>query len=188
MNLLIHFLIELKYVAVFIGTFIEGPAVGLLSGLFARTGYFSLPIVYVVHVIADFSADLFYYSLGYFGGHRAVPKIAKFLKISISEEIKDEHQFHQHGRKILLVGKITHVVGFPILIAAGVSRYPISKFVIFDLIATVIKSAGIIALGYFFGNYWSTINNVFSDMTLAGVIIILIPVIYFVFRRRKKDR
>ena len=177
---------ELRYIAVFIGTFVEGPAIGLLAGVFAKIGYFSLPVVYAVHVIADLSADLFYYSIGYFGGHRALPKIVKLLKISEEETEKSAQTFNKHGRKILIAGKITHVVGFPILIGAGLSHYPISKFIIFDFIATIIKSGILIGLGYFFGNYWEKINNVFSDVALAGILIIAAPIIYFVFRKRKK--
>jgi len=181
-----NFLIELRYVAIFIGTFVEGPTVGLLAGVFAKLGYLSLVTAYVVHVLADLSSDFFFYSLGYFGGHKALPKIAKFLRFSIEETNKAERVFHNNGKKFIIIGKITHVVGFPILIAAGLVRYPFLKFALFDLIATIIKSAGLLALGYFFGNFWDQINNVFLDVTLAGVIIIILPIIYFVIRRRKK--
>ena len=180
------FLIELRYVAIFIGTFIEGPTVGLLAGVFAKLGYLSLITAYIVHVIADLSADFFFYSVGYFGGRRALPKVAKFLRFSVEETNKAERIFHQNGKKFIVIGKITHVVGFPILIAAGLARYPFFRFAIFDLIATIIKSAGLLALGYFFGNFWEKINNVFLDVTLAGVFIIILPCIYFVIRRRKK--
>jgi membrane protein DedA with SNARE-associated domain len=181
-----NFLIELRYVAIFIGTFIEGPTVGLLAGVFSKLGYLSLVTAYIVHVLGDLSADFFFYSVGYFGGRKALPKVAKFLQFSVEETEKAEHIFHRNGKKFIVIGKITHVVGFPILIAAGIARYPFFKFALFDLIATIIKSAGLLALGYFFGNFWQKINNVFLDVTLASILIIILPFIYFVFRRRKK--
>ena len=181
-----NFLIELRYVAIFIGTFVEGPTVGLLAGVFAKLGYLSFVTAYIVHVLADMSSDFFFYSLGYFGGRKALPKIAKFLQFSVEETNKAERVFNKNGKKFIIIGKITHVVGFPILIAAGLVKYPFAKFATFDLIATLMKSAGLLALGYFFGHLWDKINNVFLDVTLAGVFIIILPFIYFVFRRRKK--
>ena len=183
---IINHLVELKYLAVFIGTFLEGPTIGLLVGVFAKLGYFTLPLGYLVHVLGDLSADFFYYSVGYFGGHRALPKVARCLKFSVEETDKMEHLFRRNGKKFIVIGKITHVVGFPILIAAGLARYPFWKFVVFDLFATLIKSGILLALGYFFGNFWEKINTVFLDISLAGIIVIVIPFVYFVFRRCKK--
>jgi membrane-associated protein len=181
-----QFLIELKYLAVFLGTFVEGPTVGLLAGVFAKIGYFSLVTVYLVHVLADLSADFFFYAIGYFGGNKALPKVAKFLRFSVKDTEDAEKTFNSNGKKIILIGKITHVVGFPILLAAGITRYPFLKFAVFDLIATLIKSAILIGLGYYFGDFWVKIHNVFLDAGMAGIIIILVPILYFIIKRRKK--
>jgi membrane protein DedA with SNARE-associated domain len=179
-----QFLIELKYVAIFLGTFVEGPTIGLLVGLFAKLGYLSLFLGYLVHVIADLSADFLFYAIGYFGGKKALHKVAKYLKFSVKETENAEKTFNNNGKKIILIGKITHVVGFPILIAAGLAKYPFWKFAIFDLIATLIKSAILIAVGYYFGNFWIKIHNVLLDVGFAGVLIILVPLIYFIIKRR----
>ncbi len=185
---MLELILNWKYSAIFVGTFFEGPVVGLLAGLFARVGYLNLFAAYTVHVIADLVADFTYYSIGYFGGEKFLPKAAKFLKFSIEEVEEAKSKFHRNGKKIILFGKLTHVIGMPILIAAGLARYPAISFGVFDLIATIIKSAGIIAIGYYFGGFWQKIDSFLLDVTLIAWVVVAIPTIYFVIKRVKTKK
>ncbi len=188
---LLQFILDWKYSAIFVGTFFEGPVVGLLAGLFAKVGYLNLFAAYAVHVIADLVADFTYYSIGYFGGEKFLPRAAKFLNFSVEETERAKVKFHENGKKIIVLGKLTHVIGMPILVAAGLVRYPAIAFIAFDLVATIIKSAAIIGIGYYFGGYWQKINNVFLDVTLITWAVVVIPTLYFIVKRlyaKKKTR
>ena len=60
-SIIINLIGQLKYIGLFIGTFVEGPTVGLLSGFLIKVGILNLFWSYLVYVVADLSADLFYY-------------------------------------------------------------------------------------------------------------------------------
>ena len=49
-------IIQLGYVAIFVGTFLEGESILALGGLAAEHGYLSFPVVVAVAVLGVFSA------------------------------------------------------------------------------------------------------------------------------------
>jgi len=66
---------QLTYLGIFIGTFIEGPLVGLLAGSLVRTGFLNLFLAYFAHVFGDLSADFFYYFIGRQGQRNFLKKL-----------------------------------------------------------------------------------------------------------------
>jgi len=177
------FIVSFKYLAIFLGSFIEGPTVGLIVGFLARIHYINLAWGYTAHVLGDFTADQVYYAIGYFGGATIVPRMARLLKFSVKEVEDIEKSFSQHSKKLIVLGKITHVIGFPILIAAGVMRYSWYKFLAFDFVATLLKAAILVFIGYHFGGLWERVNNVMLVATGIGMLIIVAQVIFLVIRR-----
>lgn len=180
---LYNFIINFKYVAIFIGAFIEGPTVGLIVGFLSRVHYINLVLGYFSHVSGDLAADFLYYGIGYFGGVKIVPRIARILKFSMKEIEDIEKSFDKHSKKLIIFGKITHVIGLPILIAAGGVRYKWYKFIIFDLIATLIKSGILVFIGYHFGGLWEKANNVILVLSGVGLIIVLGQAALLLIRR-----
>lgn len=185
-SLLFGYIVHMKYLAIFLGTFIEGPVVGLLAGFFSHVNHIQLVYGYLTHVAGDLSADMMYFSIGYFGGKKILPKISHLLKFKPEESKRAGDMFKRHSYKIIIFGKISHVFGFPILIGVGLSRYSWLKFLVFDLIATFIKSAVLIGLGYYFGSLWKQIDNILTYISLTGIILLIIFALYYFIRRRIK--
>jgi membrane protein DedA with SNARE-associated domain len=179
LSLAIDLVSRLTYFGIFIGTFIEGPAVGLLAGFLIKIGFLNLSWVYIAHVLGDLTADFFYYLIGYKGQK-------KFLKpFGISEKKLDRAKkikklFYKHPKKTIILGKLTHILGLPILLGLGMLRYPWYKFLLFDFLAAIIKSAILIALGYYLAALWTKANNVISYLSWLGVLLIIIAIIYFI--------
>ncbi|MDO8507175.1 MAG: DedA family protein [bacterium] len=178
-----NFIVSFKYVAIFIGTFIEGPTVGLIVGFLSRVHYINLTLGYFSHVAGDLAADLVYYTIGYFGGVRIVPRMARILRFSVKDVENIEESFDKHSKKVIILGKVTHVIGLPILIAAGGVRYKWYKFIIFDLIATLIKSAILVFIGYHFGGLWEKADNIIFIFSGIGLIIVIGQVSILLIRR-----
>ena len=176
-------ILSFKYVAIFIGSFIEGPTVGLIVGFLVRVHFINLYLGYLAHVSGDWLADMMYYTIGYFGGTAIIPKMARILKFSVKEVEDIEQSFKTHSKKLIIVGKITHVIGFPILIAAGVTRYDWRKFLVLDLVATLIKGAILVFIGFYFGGLWEKVNNVILVAGGIGLLIIAAQVSIILIRR-----
>lgn len=182
MPLIIVSLIErLRYLGIFMGAFIEGPAVGLFVGFLARTGALNLFWAYLAHVVGDLSADFFYYFIGY-QGQKGFFKKFNISKRNLIRAERMKKFFHQHPRKIIILGKLTHIVGLPVLIGAGIAHYPWLKFLLFDFIATLIKSAILIFIGFYLTSLWMKINHVISYIGLISTFSIVIVFIYLLIK------
>lgn len=168
--------------------FTEGPTAGISVGFLSKLGYMDMHWGYFAHVFGDLSADYLYYSLGYFGGVRILPKVSRFFGFSISEVKKAESIFLKNQKKIIIFGKLTHFVGLPVLIACGVMRYSWWKFGLFDLLATIIKSALLVLIGYYFGEIWKEYSNFVLDITIGVTLLIVIPIGYFLYKRRQNTK
>src|SRR5258706_15565841 len=62
------------YLAVFIGSFLEGETILPLAGLAAYRGYLDLAIVIVLATVAGFLRDQFYFFFGRFNGPKVPPR------------------------------------------------------------------------------------------------------------------
>lgn len=186
LQFVINLIGHLTYLGLFIGTFIEGPAVGLFAGFLVKVGFLNLFLAYIVHVLGDLAADFFYYSIGYHG--QKIP----FKKFNISDNnlIKAEKMkklFQRHPKKIIILGKLTHIVGLPVLLGIGMLHYDWRKFLFFDFLATLIKSAILISLGYYLAEFWTKANDIISYLSLFSTLFILIIIAYFIVKKATKN-
>ncbi len=176
-----------KYFGVFIGTFIEGPTVGMLTGSLARLGYLNIYLGYLVYVIGDFTADCLYYAIGYHGGTGLLKKLT-FSSKTLAKVKKSMIFFNNHSNKIIFFGKLTHFLGLPILIGAGLAHYSWRKFLVLDLIATLIKSAVIISIGFYLTSFWVGIDNAINYVGLTITFLATILLVYFLIKLSNKKR
>lgn len=185
---IINLIGNLRYPGIFIGTFIEGPAVGMITGSLIKLGYLNIYLGYLVYVVGDFTADCLYYALGYYKRTGFLRRL-NFSSKTLSKAKRMKNLFHNHPNKIIVLGKLTHFLGLPILIGAGLTHYSWRKFLIFDLIATLIKSAILIFIGFHLVSLWVRINNTINYAGLVGTLLIIIVVIYLLiklYNRREK--
>jgi len=178
LSFIINIVGQLTYLGIFIGTFLEGPLIGLFAGFLVRIGFLNLFLAYAVHVLGDLTADFFYYFIGW-KGQRII-----FRKFSISDKNltkaeKIKKIFQRHPKKIIILGKLTHITGLPVLLGVGMSHYDWRKFLFFDFIATIIKSAVLISLGYYLAESWMKANDAISYLSWFGILFIIVIIVYF---------
>ena len=167
------------YALLFVGMVIEGPILTITSGFLASPAggdILSLPILYFVVVSADMVGDTIYYLVGHFGRRTFLKSL--ILRWSGSDKNLDflEKHFQNHGGKTLLVAKVTHGIGWPILIAAGSARMPYKRFITVNTAISLFKSAALLSAGYFYGKSYVVISRYVS---YGGLIMTLIFVLIF---------
>ena len=186
MNQFLLQLIEhLKYLGVFLGAFIEGPATALAGGFLVKTNFISFVPTLIAHFMGDFLADMTYFFVGRTGGRKIRLRVEKFLRITDEEAIRVKQHLDGHHLKIIFIGKLTHFLGLPAIIGIGMSDYSWKKFFIFNLIATIIKSVLLVSLGYSVGTLWQQQESVISRTGIIVILIVLIVLLYVLIKRRK---
>jgi len=175
----IGWLAAYRYAILFPLAVFEGPIITILAGFLASLGQMNLWICYPLIVIADVIGDVFMYAQGRWGGKPIVEKWGHFFGIKPTIIVRLEEHFKRHPGKTLLFGKISHFLGGPILIAAGMARMPLPAFIWFNFLGTVPKSLILLLIGFYFGAAYATFDAFFKFAGWAVAILIVLCIIVY---------
>ncbi len=192
-SVLITLLIKYKYEILFPGLVIEGPILTLLAGFLATPAggsIFNLATLYFVVLFSDVFGDVLYYSVGRWGrGTKLFKWLLYRMKRTEESFIFVEEYFRDHGGKTLALAKITHGLGWPVMVASGSARMKFGRFFAFCFATSIFKSAGLILLGYFYGRSYELVDDYLSYTSfIITSVVILILVIYIVRSWRKSKK
>jgi len=143
------------YLAILIGTFLEGETILILGGFAAHMGYLELPLVIASAFAGSFSGDQLYFYIGrHFG-----PKIIS-RRLSWQEGAEKVYK-HLHRHQNLLILTFRFFYGFrnvtPFVV--GSARISRLRFFMLNLIGAVIWAFSFGYAGYLFGEAF----NMFMD-------------------------
>lgn len=189
-SIVIHFLLKYGYPIIFLLVVYEGPVVTIISSFLAAAGLFNVFILYPLVVIADLTGDVIWYFVGYFGREKLIKRWGRFFGLPYERLDKFEkinERFKNHQGKVLFTAKITHLIGFPFLIGAGIFKWDLKRFIWFNFLATLPKSLAWMLLGYYVGQASLVVSKYLKYGTLISVgILILSIVIYFIIMKITK--
>lgn len=177
---IVMWLLAYRYPIILPLAVVEGPVVMLLSGILIRAGLFDFWPVYLLLLIGDLIGDVGWYWVGRHGGRRFIEKYGGLVSVT-NERIEQVERFFQtHHTRILFISKITMGFGFAIatLMAAGASRIPFRKYLLINFIGGFIWTGILIAIGYFLGNFYVTIDRDLRWMFILSVIVIGLAAAY----------
>ncbi len=170
------------YLVILAGMLVEGPVVTAAAAFASSLGYFDIRIIFILSVLGDLLADVFYYFLGYWGHIGLVEKFGSKVGLTKDRLSRIQNLLHTHAWKTLLALKLTPIIPAPGLMLVGATRMPIRKYISICTIIILPKCALFILLGYFFGSQYHKIeglvNNGFYAIGIIVVIIILAGIIY----------
>lgn len=163
---------------------LEGPIVTVIAAWLAAGGLFDVWSVAAVVIAADLVGDFGFYALGRWGLGRLPPGLLARLGLGHDRIARLEGHFGRKGGRTLLVGKLTHSMGFAVLAAAGAGRMRIGRFLWFNVLGTVPKAFFFVALGYSFGAAYARIDHWIARVSLILFVLLLtVGVSWALFRR-----
>lgn len=172
----------------FLGLFalVEGPTAALLGGAAASGGLLNLVPVYISVVMGNLIADVGWYSVGRFYKIDSLSKLLQKVKVSSQRIAQLEQDIHNNAPKLLFFAKLTVGFPIPILIATGMSRVRGYRWIIFLIFGELIKSAGLIGVGFLFSQ---TIKRASSSVQgILWVITAIFAISGFIWFKRRKNK
>jgi membrane protein DedA with SNARE-associated domain len=179
---------EFGYLAVFIGTFLEGETILVVAGFAAYEAYLELPWVIVTAFFGSLFGDQLYFFIGRYKGRsllnrypRWQPRVNRFRKL-----------MDRHDTWFILVFRFLYGLRTVAPFAIGLSNVSLRKFIILNVISAAIWAVTLAVLGYFFGQVMEVVLDdikKYEVLIMAG--IFLTAMIIFVvkrLRRRKKRK
>lgn len=163
---------------------IEGPIVTVIAAWLASQNILDLWSVIVIVMLANVVGDLGRYAIGRWGINRMPESWLDRMGLNRLRLRVIARHFRRHGVRTLLMGKATQVVIGPVLVAAGVARMPVWKFVWVTFIGTVPTSLIYVAVGYIFGSAYQQIDNWIGRATLVGIVVVGLAALVYWQRKR----
>jgi membrane protein DedA with SNARE-associated domain len=187
--LVTQFLLQYKYAIMAPAAFLLGPVVSLVAGLLLRAGELELLPTCLVLAGGELAADVFWYWLGRRYGERLVRGPGKYFGLTKKSVEQAKDLFRRNHDRIIFISKITGGFGFStaIFFTAGLSNMPFARYMRLNGGGQIIWTAGLLAIGYFFGAWIGSVTNIFDALTIIGTFIIL-ALAFWGFARYLKRR
>lgn len=138
---------EFGYLAVLVGTFLEGETVLVVAGFGAHQGYLSLPWVILAAFLGTLGGDQLWFWLGRRYGVRFLDRHPTVRHRSE----RAQRLFRRYGSVLVLSVRFLYGVRMALPFAIGMSRYPARRFFALDLLSAAIWAPLVAGLGYLFG-------------------------------------
>jgi membrane protein DedA with SNARE-associated domain len=177
----------IPYGALGLFAFAEGPIATLMGGAATFSGLL-LPVpVFLSVVLGNLTADMGWYLLGRKSKLEWLARLCARVGVDPRRIDQLRHAVQQYAPRLLFLAKLT--VGFPIptLVATGLSRVPVRRWVGMLILGELIKSAVLVFVGYLFAN---AVQQASSGVQVAlwsfTAVLLIVGTIWF--KRRKRSQ
>jgi membrane protein DedA with SNARE-associated domain len=177
---------EFGYLAVFVGTFLEGETILVVAGFAAYEAYLELPLVILFAFFGSLFGDQLYFFIGRYKGQSLLKKyksweqrIARFRKL-----------MSRHDTWFILVFRFLYGLRTVAPFAIGLSDVSTKKFVILNIISAAIWAVTLGVLGYFFGQVMEAVLDDIKKYELIIMVglFLVAALIFFIKHYRNKKR
>ena len=170
------------YIAVFVGSVLEGETLLVLAGLAARRGYLSLQWVVVVAVAGAFIGDQICFLVGRRLGRKVLARWSR-LRPSIA---RADALLARYGATIVIGLRFTYGLRLSGVLAIGMSRMSWLRFATFNLIGALLWAPIVAGAGYVLGNAVEPLlkDGRYGEYFMFAAVIVLGAVFWFLRRRR----
>lgn len=136
--------------------------------------------------IGSILGSLISYFIGFYGGKPLVMKFGKYLLLEEKHLNLAERFFQKYGSPTIFISRFVPVVRHLISIPAGIGKMNLGKFLAYTLAGATIWNSILIFLGIKLGEKWQSISSYSEIFDIIIVGLIIIGVVYYVLRFRKK--
>lgn len=157
----------------FLGFFMPGSIIVVISAGMAAQGVYDLRTLFYVVVGAAFAGNTISYLLGRHGKKilKKYPSLWKHLE-------KGQSFFKRHGGKSIFLGHFLGPLRHLIPMVAGLAEMPVLPFQLVNVVSIVAWSAAHIAVGFVFGGLWDIALLWLSRFGIAIVLVVAVVALF----------
>jgi membrane protein DedA with SNARE-associated domain len=171
------------YLAVFIGSFLEGEAILVMAGFFAKRGYLAIVTVGVVGFLGAYLGHIFWFWLGRVYGVRILDRFPR-MKKHFGRGIR---MFERYGAAAIIITQWLYGLRITCAVIVGMSRISILRFLIYEAISCGIWAVIIAGAGYYFGAAVETVLGKAEHVEKWGLAVIIAVAIAVWFYHRRRE-
>jgi membrane protein DedA with SNARE-associated domain len=175
---------DFGYLAVFVGTFLEGEAILVTAGFFASRQYLDPIVVAVVAFAGAFFGHCFWFWLGRAHGVRLLDRFPR-MKRHFGKGVR---VFERYGVTAIILTQWLYGLRITCAVIIGMSRIAVLRFMFYQAVSCAIWAAVITAAGYYFGRAIERVLGRVEHIEKYGLVIIAAIAIGFWLWHRYKER
>jgi membrane protein DedA with SNARE-associated domain/membrane-associated phospholipid phosphatase len=173
----------------FVGLVAPGETAVLVGGLVAGQGRISLTVLIAIVWAAAVLGDVTSFTLGRRLGRDWLLRHGARLKITEDKLEVVEGFFERHGGATIVIGRFIGFVRPLAPFVAGASKFPLRRFVPYDVLGAGLWSATFCVLGYVFWRSFDRLTTYVSRGLFAfGTVIAIGAAFYGLVRLRRDER
>lgn len=175
------FIQDWGYIALFLGSLIEGESIVLTVSSMCYFGKFSLPKVMMITFLGTLLADQILFYIGRFLG----PKIFKTFPYLKEKSKKAFFLLNKYQIPFILSFRFIYGIRIISPIVVGISNVSSLKYSVLNLIAAFIWTILSCGLGYFIGAFGNLVgvNNSSIGILFSFIIVICVIVFFHLFNK-----
>lgn len=175
---------QFGYVAVFLGTFLEGEAILVAAGFFAARGYLDVFLVTLVAFAGAYAGHVFWFWLGRAHGVRLLDRFPS-MKRHFGQGVR---VFERYGAAAIIITQWLYGLRITCAVIIGMSRISWLKFLIYEAVSCAVWAAVITAAGFYFGRAIESVLGRVEHVEKYGLLIIVAIALGFWLYHRWKER
>lgn len=182
----ILFMIIVLETGIVVTPFLPGDSLIFTAGALASQGLLNIYELFFLLIIAASLGDTLNYVIGKSIGLKVVN--SKKMKFVNGKHIQETQNFyHKKGSKFIVLARFIPIIRTFAPFVAGIGKMNYRKFISYNILGATLWVSLMLFLGYFFGNI-SLIKNHFGLLTIAIILISVIPFISDLLLKNKKRR
>ena len=163
--------------------FLPGDSLLFAAGSFAALGALDIIILLTMLSISAIIGDSVNYSIGRYIGPK-VFKSESSIFLNKKYLLRTQEFYDKHGKKTIFLARFVPIIRTFAPFIAGIGKMEYTTFLKFNIVGGIAWVSLFLLGGYFFGNLPIVQEN-FSIVILAIIIISFVPIFIEIFRMRK---
>lgn len=193
MEIIIDFLTEWGYTALFITMALENMNIPIPSeiilgfaGFLVSQQIFSFWPTILVGTIAGLTGSLLSYYIGLKGGREFMLRHTAKGGLSAKKLVAAKNWFETYGGIAIFTGRLLPGIRTFISLPAGISRYPLSPFILYTILGTIPWTILLVYLGDMLGENWTLLLAYKIEIAVISFIAAgVIAVIFYFYQKQR---
>lgn len=194
MEIIIDFLTEWGYTALFITMALENMNIPIPSeiilgfaGFLVSQQIFSFWPTILVGTIAGLTGSLLSYYIGLKGGREFMLRHTAKGGLGAKKLVAAKNWFETYGGIAIFTGRLLPGIRTFISLPAGISRYPLSPFILYTILGTIPWTILLVYLGDMLGENWTLLLAYKIEIAVISFIAAGIIAVIFYFHQKQRS-
>lgn len=158
------------------------------AGYLVAVKKLSLIWVIIWGAIGNLTGSIIAYWVGVSGGRSFILRYGKYILLKQEELDKAQRFFDKYGSFSIFFSRLLPIIRTFISLPAGIAKMAFWRFSLYTIIGSLFWSTLLTCIGLFLGENWKSVETYFQRFDWAILILLVVSILFFVYKKIKKNK